>query len=146
MVMQTHIRSDKETVAKLKVLAGERSLNALLQDVAAGVEVPALTRDGITERLEKISGQITELQDNFKGLDETWFKSFMKIQKDMLLQATISGMLVSALEQLDPERFAGLKRIIQEQSKQSTDEDWQNYLHENGFYEENGEIKKIDEK
>lgn len=142
MVAQTHIRTDKDTLSRLKVLAGDKSLNSLLRDIASGVELPALTRDEIADRLDTISEQITELQENFLGLDETWWNSFMKHEKDVLMMGTIVGLLASAIEQGNPEKFKDLQLIIRDQAKEIVDRDWQKHLDKHGFYEEDGKIKR----
>lgn len=61
----THIRSDKDTLAKLKVMAGDKPVATFLRDLANGVEqtpVPVneleALRKSVLKRLEKLENSI----------------------------------------------------------------------------------------
>lgn len=88
IIMKTDrmIRSDAETIEKLKRLAGERPLGALLRDIADGktdIEVPVY-HDPLEELRMSLIKQITELK--------TYIKEELEHHDSMIMSA-IQGMV-----------------------------------------------------
>ena len=61
------IKSDRDTINKLKLVAGERSLSAFLRDIAKG-ESPVTIPEPIESRLANIEALLKTIHQEYKQL------------------------------------------------------------------------------
>lgn len=136
-IVGTHIRSDKDTLAKLKVLAGEKPVAQFLRDIATGkdtMSVPVneleILRASLIKQLDDIKGQIADLAA------KSW-NVYMAHEKALMTVATQAGMIASYLELRD-ER-PGLMNEIMGAVEKQVKRDWQAHLEKNGMTESDNE-------
>lgn len=122
------IRSDAQTIEKLKVIAGDRSLSELLRDIAEDRESPLETlRASLLKQLEDIKAQIS-------GLDESWFKSFVKHEKDVMFLSNVQALMLKVQDKVN----TGAWDYVMKEAERITNENWREYLEKNELTEIEG--------
>lgn len=142
MTSQTHIRTDKDTLARLRSIAGDMPVTTYLREVVSkpGGVIPDTPLDAlrksILSRFDKIDKRLESIESDINEFDKTWFKSFLKHERDILWLSNMTGALRDTIEsinslppgkRLDPET---LRKNIIEAADVATDKEWARVLKE----------------
>jgi len=121
-------------------MAGDKPLAAFLRDLANGVEQAPVPVNELEALRNSVLRKIEELRQDIKGLDETWWQSFMKHEKDILAQTIRQTLTLLLLRhpELDPDE-------ILPQFDSILNEQWSEHLTKNGMVERDGRIDRIGE-
>jgi hypothetical protein len=129
----THIRTDKDTLAKLRVMAAGKPITAYIRDLANGVETAPVPVNELEILRSSILKQLEEIKASIAGLDDAWFRSFMKHEKDVMYMANVQALMLKVQEKVNP----GAWDYVMTEAERITNEDWQKHLDDNGLVERN---------
>jgi hypothetical protein len=134
---QTGIRTDRDTLTKLKVLAGEKSMGQYLRDIANGIETPPVPVNELEILRSSILKQLEEIKASIAEFDDAWFRSFMKHEKDVMFMANVQALMLKVQDKVNP----GAWDYVMGEAERITKEDWQEHLDKNGLVECNDDEK-----
>ena len=130
---QTGIRTDRDTLTKLKVLAGEKSMGQYLRDIANGIETPPVPVNELEILRSSILKQLEDIKEQLASFDDAWFRSFMKHEKDVMFMANVQALMLKVQDKVNP----GAWDYVMKEAERINNEDWKKHLEDNGLVERN---------
>lgn len=125
------IRSDRQTIEGLKKVAGDRPVARLLRDIASGSDKSSVPANELEVLRSSILKQLEEIKEQIAGLDDAWFRSFLKHEKDVLFMTNVQALMLKVQDKINP----GAWEYVMSEAERITKEDWQGHLKKNGITE-----------
>lgn len=129
----THIRVGVDTLERLKKVSGEadKSIAEYVHDLAFNSSVPPNIQDSLEALRQSILKQLEDIKQDIAGLDNSWFRSFLKHEKDVLLMTNVQALMLKIMDKVNP----GSWDYVIKEAERITKDDWAAHLKKNGISE-----------